>query len=102
MKNKNTIAKGTYIIDHIFWTLISLVWFNNSLFRCIEGWTYSDSRLFLWFSLAISMVSGMLLTWKKRRNKLSLLVNILLPYEFYSLVVLYIEKRRRFWYLLFV
>lgn len=86
MTNNNTLSKGEYIFEHIFWGIISIIWFNNILFRCIEGMTFDQSRLFLWFVLILSATTGIAFTWKKRRNNLSLFVNIIMPYELYSLI----------------
>lgn len=86
MTNNNTMSKGEYVFDHIFWGIISMIWFNNVLFRNIERLTFVQSRLFLWLSVIISIAAGVTLTWKKRRNKLSLFVNIVMPYELYSFI----------------
>lgn len=86
MTNNNTMSKAGYVFDHIFWGIISMIWFNNILFRSIEGLTFNQSRIFLWFALALSVAAGIAFTWKKRRNNLSLFVNIIMPYELYSLI----------------
>lgn len=33
MTNNNTMSKAGYVFDHIFWGIISMIWFNNILFR---------------------------------------------------------------------
>ena len=86
MTNNNTMSKAGFVFEHIFWGIISMIWFNNILFRSIEGLTFDQSRLFLWLSLIISAMLGIVLTWKKRRNNLSLFVNIIMPYELYSII----------------
>ena len=86
MTNNNTMSKGRYVFEHIFWGIISMIWFSNILFRSIEGLTFDQSRLFLWFSLILSVAIGIAITGKKRRNNLSLFVNIIMPYELYSLI----------------
>lgn len=86
MTNNNTMSKGRYVFEHIFWGVISMIWFNAFLFRSIEGVTFNQTRLFLWSALIFSVAAGIALTLKKRRNNLSLFVNIIMPYELYSFV----------------
>ena len=86
MTNRNTMSKVEYLFEHFFWGIISLIWFNNILFRTIRGLTYAQSRHFLWFALILAITFGVLITWKKRRNNLSLFVNIIIPFELYSLM----------------
>lgn len=85
MTNSNTMSKGEYLFEHFFWGIISLIWFNSILFRTIRGITYAQSKHFLWLALIMSITFGVLITWKKRRNNLSLFVNIIMPFELYSL-----------------
>lgn len=87
MTNKNTRSKGEYALDHILWGLISWLWFTKSLFRNIEGLSYDRSRLILLGTLTASILLGLAVTWKRRRNNLSLFVNLVLPYEIYTLIV---------------
>lgn len=87
MTNKNTRSKGEYALDHILWGLISWLWFTKSLFRNIEGLSYDRSRLVLLGTLTASILLGLAVTWKRRRNNLSLFVNLVLPYEIYTLIV---------------
>lgn len=86
MTNSNTMSKGYYLFEHISWGIISLIWFNNILFRNIEGLTYDQSRHFLWCAIVFSITVGVVITWKKRRNNLSLFVNVIIPYELYSII----------------
>lgn len=81
MTNNNTMSKGYYLFEHIFWGILTLIWFNNILFRNIEGLTYDQSRHFLWCTIILSLTVGAAITWKKRRNNLSLFVNVIIPYE---------------------
>ena len=86
MTNNNTMSKGYCLFEHIFWGILTLIWFNNILFRNIEGLTYDQSRHFLWCTIILSLTVGAAITWKKRRNNLSLFVNVIIPYELYSLI----------------
>ena len=36
MTNNNTMSKAGYVFDHIFWGIISMIWFNNILFRALK------------------------------------------------------------------
>ena len=84
MTSRNTLSKGQYLRDHLFWGAVSMVWFNSLLFRSIEGWTYRRSRLFLWAALLLFAAAGIAAAWKRQRNNFSLFIHLLLPYCVYA------------------
>lgn len=86
MNNNNTTTKGYYVFKHIFWSNIAMILYRNLLFRSIGGMSYSSSKTVLWSILLVAVVPGVLITWKHRRNNLSLLVNIAIPFEIYTLI----------------
>ena len=85
MTKRNTLTKGAFIFDHFVWGGMSLLWFNKTLFRVIEGTTFHQSRLLLFCGLAVSIILGIAITLENRRNYVSLLANLLIPYEAYTL-----------------
>lgn len=86
MTDNNTMSGGEYVFEHIFWGVITMIWFEYILFRSIEGLTSVQSRLLLLAALIVSAAGGIALTWKKRRNNLSLFVNIVMPYGLYTII----------------
>lgn len=86
MNNNNTMSKGYYVFEHIFWSAIAMIWYRNLLFRSIGGMSYSSSRTVLWSVLLVAVVLGVLISWKRRRNNLSLFVNVATPFEIYTLI----------------
>lgn len=86
MCNKNTMSKAAYVFENVFWAIISMIRFKSILFRCIPGKTLTVSQIALWGLLLIFTTVGLLITFKSRRNNISVFVNIVLPYEIYTLL----------------
>lgn len=89
MRNSNTMGKLEYILEHIFWGGLSVLCFRRLLFRSIQGHTLLESKLVLWGLLLSFVLFGILITFSRRRNNISMLVNLLVPYEAYLLVTYY-------------
>lgn len=100
MTNRNTLTKGAFIFNHLLWGGMSLLWFNNTLFRVIEGTSFHQSRLLLLCGLVIFIVLGIAITWEQSRNHVSLLANLLIPYEVYALVAYWRTSPILIWILL--
>lgn len=86
MRNYNIISKAAYVFENVFWAIISMICFKSILFRCIPGKTLTVSQIALWGLLLIFTTFGLLITFKSRRNNISVFVNIVLPYEIYTLL----------------
>lgn len=86
MKDNNTLSKREYASEHVFWSAIAMIWYRAFLFRCIEGMSYSFSRIVLWGIFLAAVLLGVLITWRHRRNNLNLFVNIAVPFEIYTLI----------------
>lgn len=93
MKKKNTLSKSGFIIEHIIWILISMIWYKNVLFRCIGSHTFLESKLILWGILLISCIIGSFLEMKNNRNGVSVFFNLVLGYGIYT-VLTYIQIRK--------
>jgi hypothetical protein len=83
MRDGNTMSKTGYFLAHVFWGLLAAVIYQYSCFRCAPGMEFAASRLLLWGLMAGFSVLGIALTWGRRRNHLSMLVNLVLPIEAY-------------------
>lgn len=103
MKDKNTLSMGFFVFNIFLYTVVANLFFCQTLgiFRIIPGTTYFQSKVTV---LAFTMISGTLgfiATYKRRRNYLSIIVNILFPIEMYALLV-YIPDFTNFCFLLFL
>lgn len=86
MRPNNTMGKTEYIFENVFWALISMIWYKNILYRSIPGYTLALSKLVLWGLLMLFIAFGVALTIAFRRNNFSVFVNVITPYEVYSII----------------
>lgn len=93
MGRKNTKEKIEYIFDHAFWVPISMIWYKATLFKCIPNCTLRISEIILWSLVILFAAFGIVLSFAKSRNDFSVLVNILLPYEVYTAVVFWQDRK---------
>jgi len=94
MRDGNTMSKTGYILEHVFWGLLTAVIYQNSGFRCAPGMGFLASRLLLWGLMAGFSVIGIALTWGRRRNNLSLFVNLVLSIEAYTALSYWTDLKR--------
>ncbi len=85
MKNKNTMSLRRFVWENIYWGIILMIWYQNLMFVCFPDLTYNESKILSWVMLFASALIGCILTFKKRRNYISVLVNVLLALEIYSI-----------------
>ena len=86
MRNKYHIS--TYAGQHIFWGLLSMVWYRSLLFRRIPNCSYEQSILILWLLFASFIILGFLFTAPTHRNTMNLVITLLIPYEVYATISL--------------
>lgn len=86
MKDKSTLGALEYIIECVVWGLISMIWYKNILFRCLENHSYTESRIFLWGLIALSIVLCRFFAFKKKRTYWTLIVALVLPYGMYTIL----------------
>lgn len=83
---KNEYNKLKYVLNAIFSAVVTTVVFRSSLFLCIDGFTYKNSKLFLWCCVAIILSIGTAFTIRCSRNDLSIFSSIGLALGFYSII----------------
>ena len=54
MTYKSTGNLKEYLLDCLFYSVISMIWYRNLLFRCLPGLTYTQSKVALWGMIGIS------------------------------------------------
>lgn len=86
MKDKSSLGPVEYIAECVFWGLISMIWYKNILFRCLENHSYTESRLFLWGLIALYIVVCRFLAFKKTRTYWTLIIALVLPYGIYTIL----------------
>lgn len=86
MKKRNTMKPREYILENLFWAVTAMIWYRNIFFVALPGITITCSKLLLWLAVLVFVAIGCAITLKKRRNNVSMIVNILLPYELYAVL----------------
>lgn len=85
MKNKNTMGEVKYVIINIFGPAVALIFYLTFAFIPLEGHSTRESEIILYIMIIIFNVFNVLITLNKRRNAVSVAVNILLPLEIYTI-----------------
>ena len=76
-----------YIAAQVLWIFLSLWVFRRTIFRLVEGWSYSESALLLGCILGFVCVVGTLNDITYKRNRSGIFVNLLLAYGLYTSIV---------------
>ena len=86
MTENNSMGKIEYILSDIFWSFITMIWYRSLIFIPLDNYTVGTSKKILWSLIATMVLTGIFITFKRRRNYLHLLINILFPFEIYAIV----------------
>ncbi len=84
MKPRNTLSKTEFVLYHLWWIVISWIWYKSLLFRCLGPHSLKESRWILAGLILICAGSGMLLEWKRQRNHISMAMNLLAAFGAYA------------------
>lgn len=86
MKDISTMSPIEYVVESVYWCLISMIWYKNILFRCLPNMTYTTSRMVLWILLFVSIVVWTGCFLEKKRTGWSVLISVMFPYGIYTVV----------------
>ena len=86
MRNVNTMSNREFLILNIVYSLVLMFAYRTICFKNIYGISYIWSKVFLWSLLAIFVVLGIVVSYGKRRNLLSVVLTVLPAYEVYTLM----------------
>lgn len=75
-----------YLFKNAFWALASMVLYKTLVSLCLPDETINYSKILLWILVIVSVVIGIVFTYKCRRNDISIFVNTALPFEAFSLI----------------
>lgn len=89
MRDVNTMGKFLYILENILWAFLSYKIFTIYLFTNIFSFDTFASLRILVVSMAVSVIVGIMITIKHRRNSLSTGINVTLPLAIYSMIAYY-------------
>ena len=91
--NNNTLTKSEFFLEHILWAIVTWIWFDNFLFRCINTYSYMESKIIFSLVLGITCVLGILCSIRKNRNEVSVFFNLVMGFGIYT-VISYFQIRR--------
>ncbi len=86
MRNRNTLEPLEYLGKTLLWTIVAMIWYRNIFFIALPECTLPWSKTLLWLGVLILTAWGCSVTLRKRRNAVSILVNVLFPYEIYTVL----------------
>ena len=84
MTDRNTIKKKYFIMANVIGMLLAMLLYRWGLFYHAFGLFADQSKLMLWAVAVVLTALGICLTYKRRRNGISIAVNVLLPFEIYA------------------
>ena len=86
MRDINTMGRLEYVLTNIFWSIVIMLWYRALLFMPLDECTVGYSKKVLWITVMVFILAGIFITFKRRRNIFTCIVNILLPYQAYAVV----------------
>lgn len=86
MRNRNTKDLLEYLLSGVYWNLIVMWVYRHVLFAVVPGLSYDKSVLVLKALVALNVSTGFLLTFRNRRNGLSILASIGLGFGTYFIL----------------
>lgn len=96
MRDRNTMSPAYYLFENIWWSVLSTASYRAACFRPIAGTSFARSTGLLWTFTIASLVIGLLLTYRKRRNYISLIATVSLPLGVYSVMSCWFALWRMF------
>lgn len=95
MKTNNSLGKTEFVWEHAFWAVIAWILYKDILFRCLDSYSYTESKLILLAIVVVSCVAGICLWMKECRNEVSVFFNLIFGYGIYTIPT-YVQIRRSF------
>lgn len=93
MRNVNTMGQLEYVWENVYWSFLVFLLYRNLLFLPLFTFDYRQSSLLLVSSVIFGVSVGILLTYKHRRNHVSLVCNVILSYGVYYILSLWFVDR---------
>ncbi len=82
---KNTLSKSGYIGEHVFWVLMTASGYRYLIFRALWDLGVRRSAGVFWGMTVLAVCCGIAMTFRLARNRISITLNVLFPYEIYTL-----------------
>ena len=96
MRNKNTLGKLEYVWDSVYWSALIFLLYRSTIFCPILALDYTLSTVILAITVITGAITGILLTYKRRRNYASIFCNLALSIAPYYIVSFWNITQRLF------
>ncbi len=83
MRPNNTKDMWEFIFENILFLIPAIISYRK-LFRCIDYCTYKESKIILTVLILVSLIIGICLEYRKRRNSFSIFSNLVIPFGIYT------------------
>lgn len=93
LKTSNIFSKQSFIFYHIIWTLISFLLYKNTIFRCIDNYSLSHSKLIFWCIIISICLFGIILDIENSRNRFNIFLNTVSGFGLYTILA-YIQIKK--------
>lgn len=93
MKRNNTLTKSEFLLEHLFWMIVTWLWYKNILFRCVGNYSFTESKIIFLLVLGMACILGILCNIKKDRNDFSVFFNIVTGYGLYTILTYFQIQR---------
>lgn len=84
MRDINSMTKGAYVFENVFWSILAVFWYKRVLFTNIFDYDDDTSKWILYFTVGVFVIIGILLTYKHRRNNVNVFINVISPFVIFS------------------
>ena len=84
MRDINSMTKGAYVFENVFWPILAVFWYKRVLFTNIFDYDDDTSKWILYFTVGVFVIIGILLTYKHRRNNVNVFINVISPFVVFS------------------
>lgn len=95
MRDLNSMDRWTYIFESVIYSLLAVFWYKRVLFANLLGFDDNTSKWILYVSVGVLVAIGVGMTIERRRNNVSLIINIAFPFCVYT-VIAYMNYLRSF------
>lgn len=95
MRDFNSMGRWTYILESVIYSVLAAFWYKRVLFANLLGFDDDTSKWVLYISAGVLVAIGVRMTIERRRNNVSLIINIAFPFCVYT-VIAYMNYLRSF------
>ena len=96
MRNKNTLSRSKYLWENLYWTVMMFLLYRSTIFCPVFGFSYKASLLILSGIVIINLGVSIFITYRRRRNYISVLCNQFLSYGCYFMLSLWAINKNSF------